>query len=170
LEKKLGISVEFFAFLKNNEYLFSFFKELSLEKKSIEDLKNNDYYATYNEHLEILDEVYKNYLTLLEKNSFYDDLSLPKNYTLNKDFLDEYEAIVYDLQGFLSKFEENLLNEISQIKEVVLSFKTSKFNLEYLLKLDFLKIFDLKINTHYEINLSKQEILKEEIFKTKNSK
>ncbi|HEA8071664.1 TPA: hypothetical protein RXM61_001198, partial [Campylobacter jejuni] len=48
LEKKLGISVEFFAFLKNNEYLFSFFKELSLEKKSIEDLKNNDYYATYN--------------------------------------------------------------------------------------------------------------------------
>ncbi|AFU43496.1 PD-(D/E)XK nuclease family protein [Campylobacter jejuni] len=170
LEKKLGISVEFFAFLKNNEYLFSFFKELSLEKKSIEDLKNNDYYATYNEHLEILDEVYKNYLALLEKNSFYDDLSLPKNYTLNKDFLDEYEAIVYDLQGFLSKFEENLLSEISQIKEVVLSFKTSKFNLEYLLKLDFLKIFDLKINTHYEINLSKQEILKEEIFKTKNSK
>ncbi|EAK2797672.1 hypothetical protein FC656_08870, partial [Campylobacter jejuni] len=83
LEKKLGISVEFFAFLKNNEYLFSFFKELSLEKKSIEDLKNNDYYATYNEHLEILDEVYKNYLALLEKNSFYDDLSLPKNYTLN---------------------------------------------------------------------------------------
>ncbi|EOH7422724.1 hypothetical protein ACMCXY_001918, partial [Campylobacter jejuni] len=117
------------AFLKNNEYLFSFFKELSLEKKSIEDLKNNDYYATYNEHLEILDEVYKNYLALLEKNSFYDDLSLPKNYTLNKDFLDEYEAIVYDLQGFLSKFEENLLSEISQIKEVVLSFKTSKFNL-----------------------------------------
>ncbi|EKH7145273.1 hypothetical protein O8X13_000899, partial [Campylobacter jejuni] len=141
LEKKLGISVEFFAFLKNNEYLFSFFKELSLEKKSIEDLKNNDYYATYNEHLEILDEVYKNYLALLEKNSFYDDLSLPKNYTLNKDFLDEYEAIVYDLQGFLSTFEENLLSEISQIKEVVLSFKTSKFNLEYLLKLDFLKIF-----------------------------
>ncbi|ELY6806662.1 hypothetical protein SNS52_001336, partial [Campylobacter jejuni] len=130
LEKKLGISVEFFAFLKNNEYLFSFFKELSLEKKSIEDLKNNDYYATYNEHLEILDEVYKNYLALLEKNSFYDDLSLPKNYTLHKDFLDEYEAIVYDLQGFLSKFEENLLSEISQIKEVVLSFKTSKFNLE----------------------------------------
>ncbi|OEW42351.1 PD-(D/E)XK nuclease family protein [Campylobacter sp. BCW_6463] len=170
LEKKLGISVEFFAFLKNNEYLFSFFKELSLEKKSIEDLKNNDYYATYNEHLEILDEVYKNYLALLEKNSFYDDLSLPKNYTLNKDFLDEYEAIVYDLQGFLSKFEENLLSEISQIKEVVLSFKTSKFNLEYLLKLDFLKTFDLKINTHYEINLSKQEILKEEIFKTRNSK
>ncbi|EJB6126186.1 hypothetical protein MSV83_000896, partial [Campylobacter jejuni] len=115
LEKKLGISVEFFAFLKNNEYLFSFFKELSLEKKSIEDLKNNDYYATYNEHLEILDEVYKNYLALLEKNSFYDDLSLPKNYTLNKDFLDEYEAIVYDLQGFLSTFEENLLSEISQI-------------------------------------------------------
>lgn len=170
LEKKLGISAEFFAFLKNNEYLFSFFKELSLEKKSIEELKNNDYYATYNEHLEILDEVYKNYLALLEKNSFYDALSLPKKYTLNKDFLAEYESIVYDLQGFLSKFEEDLLGELSQIKEVILSFKTSKFNLEYLLKLDFLKTFDLKINTHYEINLSKQELLREQSLKIRNSK
>lgn len=66
--------------------------------------------------------------------------------------------------------KENLLSEISQIKEVVLSFKTSKFNLEYLLKLDFLKTFDLKINTYYEINLSKQEILKEEILKQKIQK
>ncbi|MPV80360.1 PD-(D/E)XK nuclease family protein [Campylobacter hepaticus] len=169
LEKKLGISADFFIFLKNNEYLFSFFKELSLEKKSIKDLKNNDYYATYNEHLEILDTVYQNYLDLLEKNSCYDTLSLPKKYSLNKDFLDEYEIIVYNLQGFLSKFEEDLLNEISQFKEIILSFKTSKFNLEYLVKLDFLKTFNLKNNTYYEINLLKKELLKEQSIKSRNS-
>lgn len=162
LESKLGISTEFFSFLKNNEYLFSFFKELSLEKKSVEDLKNSDYYALYNEHLEILDKVYNHYLILLENNNLYDDLSLVKNYRLNLDFLDEYESINYDLQGFLSKFEEDLLYEISKYKETTISFKTSKFNLEYLLKLDFLKDLCLEINMAYEVSLSKKKILKQE--------
>ena len=38
---KLFIPQEFFAFLKNNEYLFSFFKELALANKSVEDLRAN---------------------------------------------------------------------------------------------------------------------------------
>lgn len=169
LEKKLGIPSEFFAFLKNNEYLFSFFKELSLEKKSIENLKNNDYYATYNEHLEILDELYKNYLALLKQRALYDDLSLVKDYELNFDFLNEYESINYDLQGFLSKFEEDLLCEIAKLKELSLNFKTSKFNLEYLLKLDFLKELDLELNMAYEVSLSQRKILKKNPLSNKNS-
>ncbi|EAH5998347.1 hypothetical protein D5Z27_04945, partial [Campylobacter coli] len=169
LEKKLGISAEFFAFLKNNEYLFSFFKELSLEKKSIQDLKNNDYYATYNEHLEILDEVYTNYLLLLKQHNLYDDLSLVQDYKLNLDFLNEYESIYYDLQGFLSKFEEDLLCEISKIKSTIISFKTSKFNLEYLLELDFLKDIHLELDMFYEVNLSQKKILKQEKLSNPNT-
>lgn len=169
LEKKLGISAEFFAFLKNNEYLFSFFKELSLEKKSIQDLKNNDYYATYNEHLEILDEVYTNYLFLLKQHNLYDDLSLAQEYKLNLDFLNEYESIYYDLQGFLSKFEEDLLCEISKIKSTIISFKTSKFNLEYLLELDFLKDIHLELDMFYEVNLSQKKILKQEKLSNPNT-
>ncbi|EAL7771846.1 hypothetical protein DVV60_01545 [Campylobacter coli] len=169
LEKKLGISAEFFAFLKNNEYLFSFFKELSLEKKSIQDLKNNDYYATYNEHLEILDEVYTNYLLLLKQHNLYDDLSLAQEYKLNLDFLNEYEGIYYDLQGFLSKFEEDLLCEISKIKSTIISFKTSKFNLEYLLELDFLKDIHLELDMFYEVNLSQKKILKQEKLSNSNT-
>ncbi|EMY4585824.1 PD-(D/E)XK nuclease family protein, partial [Campylobacter coli] len=169
LEKKLGISAEFFAFLKNNEYLFSFFKELSLEKKSIQDPKNNDYYATYNEHLEILDEVYTNYLLLLKQHNLYDDLSLAQEYKLNLDFLNEYEGIYYDLQGFLSKFEEDLLCEISKIKSTIISFKTSKFNLEYLLELDFLKDIHLELDMFYEVNLSQKKILKQEKLSNPNT-
>ncbi|ELZ2722962.1 PD-(D/E)XK nuclease family protein, partial [Campylobacter coli] len=162
-------SAEFFAFLKNNEYLFSFFKELSLEKKSIQDLKNNDYYATYNEHLEILDEVYTNYLLLLKQHNLYDDLSLAQEYKLNLDFLNEYEGIYYDLQGFLSKFEEDLLCEISKIKSTIISFKTSKFNLEYLLELDFLKDIHLELDMFYEVNLSQKKILKQEKLSNPNT-
>lgn len=169
LEEKLGISSEFFAFLRNNEYLFSFFKELCLEKKSIEELKNNDYYAAYNEHLEILDEVLKNYLDLLQKQNLYDELSLVQNYEIHWDFLEDFENIVYDLQGFLSTFEKDLLLELSRQKSVILRFNTSIFNLEYLKSLVFLEDLNLEPNQTYEINISTREILKQEVFEAKTS-
>ncbi|EKO0172798.1 PD-(D/E)XK nuclease family protein, partial [Campylobacter coli] len=127
------------------------------------------YYATYNEHLEILDEVYTNYLLLLKQHNLYDDLSLAQEYKLNLDFLNEYESIYYDLQGFLSKFEEDLLCEISKIKSTIISFKTSKFNLEYLLELDFLKDIHLELDMFYEVNLSQKKILKQEKLSNPNT-
>jgi len=158
LEEKLGISSEFFAFLKNKDYLFSFFKELCLEKKDIKALQDNDYYASYNEHLEILDEVLKNYFELLKQAGLYDELSLVGSYTLNFDFLEEFEAVIYDLQGFLSVFEAELLEQISKYKETILCFKTSKFNLDFLKNLSFLKDFTLENNHYYEFNLTQKYI------------
>ena len=169
LEQKLGISSEFFAFLKNKDYLFSFFKELAIEHKDLNVLKNNDYYATYNEHLDILNEVLTNYLALLKEASLYDELSLPQNYSLNLDFLNNFDEIIYDLEGFLSAFETRLLTQISSKKNCVLRFKTSKFNLEALLSLPFLKDLSLKENFYYEFNLSQNKILKSTELKRQNS-
>ncbi|EGB1212983.1 hypothetical protein H6Z37_000536, partial [Campylobacter coli] len=118
---------------------------------------------------EILDEVYTNYLLLLKQHNLYDDLSLAQEYKLNLDFLNEYEGIYYDLQGFLSKFEEDLLCEISKIKSTIISFKTSKFNLEYLLELDFLKDIHLELDMFYEVNLSQKKILKQEKLSNPNT-
>ncbi|EAL1354915.1 hypothetical protein B6848_02515, partial [Campylobacter coli] len=87
----------------------------------------------------------------------------------NLDFLNEYEGIYYDLQGFLSKFEEDLLCEISKIKSTIISFKTSKFNLEYLLELDFLKDIHLELDMFYEVNLSQKKILKQEKLSNPNT-
>lgn len=170
LEKELGISADFFTFLKNNEYLFSFFKELSLEKKSIDDLKNNDYYANYNEHLEILKEVFDHYLALLKKNNLHDDLSLVKDYSINFDFIDEYDVIMYNLEGFLSKFEEDLFLQISKYKEVILCFRVSRFNYEYFSKFDFLSEVNLEIGFYYEVSLNQKKILKKDKIYTQNSK
>ncbi|EAI5622855.1 PD-(D/E)XK nuclease family protein [Campylobacter upsaliensis] len=169
LEQKLGISTEFFAFLKNNEYLFSFFRELALENKSIKDLQNSDYYASYNEHLEILDCVFQNYLNLLKRENLYDELSLPLSYTLNLDFLEDYESIIYDLEGFLSHFELSLLLQIAKHKELILRFKTSKFNLAYFKELPFLKDVNLKENYHYEFNITQNILLKKESLKPKSA-
>ncbi|MBK1993477.1 hypothetical protein FSE90_04330, partial [Campylobacter novaezeelandiae] len=109
LEQSLKIPSNFFAFLKNNAYLFSFFKELSLEKKDINELKFYDAYAQYDEHLQILEELFKNYLTLLKEHNLYDEISLPLDYKINVDFLKNYNEIIFDFQGFLNAFEVELL-------------------------------------------------------------
>ncbi|EGH2052202.1 hypothetical protein HKH13_000914, partial [Campylobacter coli] len=70
---------------------------------------------------------------------------------------------------FLSKFEEDLLCEISKIKSTIISFKTSKFNLEYLLELDFLKDIHLELDMFYEVNLSQKKILKQEKLSNPNT-
>lgn len=170
LEKKLGISTEFFFFLKNNDYLFSLFRELVFEKKTIDELKNNDYYASYNEHLEILDEVFHNYLFLLEEENLYDDISLPIRYELDEDFLKSFDEIIYELEGFLSKFEEELLAKLAKKKQVFLHCKTSHFTLDILSKLEIFCGITLKANKHYIINLSTKEILCEKPFEAKNAK
>ena len=41
----LKFNANFYEFLKNKDYIFSFFKELAIEQKSIDDLKNSDYYS-----------------------------------------------------------------------------------------------------------------------------
>lgn len=161
LEEKLGISADFFAFLKNNHYLFSFFRELVTERKSIKDLQNSDYYASYNEHLEILDRVFQNYLRFLREAGLYDELSLPLSYKLDEDFLDEFEGFVYHLDGFLSGFELTLLAQIATRKELILCFKTSKFNEDYLQNSPILSFFKPCRDCAYEIDLHRGMILKQ---------
>ncbi|KAA6224605.1 MULTISPECIES: PD-(D/E)XK nuclease family protein [unclassified Campylobacter] len=168
LSKKLGISNEFFAFLKSHTYLFSFFKELAIENKSVDDLKSNDYYASYIEHLEILDEVFKNYLANLKENKLFDDISLCKEYSLNVDFLQQYDLIIYNMQGFLNYFMSNLLEQISKHKRVILCFRTSKFNMDALKKLSFLNDIEFKLNVYYEIDISSKEILRKQECINKN--
>lgn len=158
---KLHIAPSFFAFLKNKEYLFSFFKELIASQKSIKDLQDNDYYAQYNEHLELLQNVLQNYCQLLNEANLCDELSLMLSYELNVKFLKNYEKIVFDLQGFLNNFEMTLLSQISKYSELILRFSVSKFNLSHLQSLAFLKNLRLQIGFEYELNLSSMTLIKE---------
>lgn len=167
---KLFIPQEFFAFLKNNEYLFSFFKELALAQKDILALQENDYYAQYNEHLHILDELLKNYLYALNEANLCDEISLCRDYEINGDFLSQFDELHFDLQGFLNAFEMNVLKKITQFTKVILHFHTSSFNLTHLKSLPIFK--DLKLqNKHiYALNLNDKIILSEEKFEFSNKK
>ncbi|MSN96134.1 PD-(D/E)XK nuclease family protein [Campylobacter sp. FMV-PI01] len=142
-----------FEFLKNGEYIFSFFKELAVTKKSISDLKFSDIYANYEEHLEILEELLKNYKNLLTRNGFYDDITICDDYIVNEEFIKNYNEITIFIDGILSDFELEILNKIRNLVEV-------KFNLNanYLTKKMLSFFVDIKQNLEfgsiYEFNLS----------------
>lgn len=159
---KLCIPQEFFAFLKNNEYLFSFFKELSLAGKEISALKASDYYAQYDEHLQILDELLKNYLLALHNANLCDSISLCKDYALNGEFLSEFEELIFDVQGFLNAFEIGVLQRCCEFVRVNLCFKTSKFNLPHLKSLPLFKDLPLQNGFFYTLNLNDNAILSEQ--------
>lgn len=166
-EQVLKIPSNFFAFLKNYEYLFSFFKELVLAQKSVRDIKIKDTYALFDEHLDILDELFEIYLSKLDEAGLFDDLSLVKNYTLNLDFLKEFTHLTFHLDGFLNAFEEGLWSEISKEIHTEIIFKTSKFNIEFFSNLSLFESLSLKVNQIYHFDLSQNKLLSEDNFNYK---
>ena len=121
--ERLRIPSEFFAFLKNNDYLFSFFKELAISKKSVADLKFSDIYADYEEHLGILEVVLARYKELLAAENLYDGIVLPEIYELNGGFVREFREINLEVDGFLSEFEWELFSEIAKLTTLKIIFQ-----------------------------------------------
>ena len=158
--EKLKIPTEFFAFLKNNNYLFSFFKELAIQKRSINDIKFRDIYADYEEHLSILEEVLAAYKQLLANENLYDDIVLPEIYSLNETFICSFDEIIVEIDGFLSEFELELFEKISHLTKLKFIFSTSKFNKKIINKI--VDIFglnadELELNAKFEFDVSNKK-------------
>lgn len=156
---ELKIPLEFFAFLKSSEYLFAFFSELKRQKVSIEMLQQKDIYANFDEHLQILSQLEKEYLTRLKNAGFYDDISVCELYDINWDFILNYEQINVRVDGILNAYELEILNKISKRILVILSFSISKFNKKLARELEKNCQTSFKSGFAYDFNLSKNEIL-----------
>jgi len=161
--ERLRIPSEFFAFLKNNDYLFSFFKELAISKKSVADLKFSDIYADYEEHLGILEAVLARYKELLAAENLYDGIALPEIYELNGGFVREFREIYLEVDGFLSEFEWELFGEIAKLTTLKIIFQTSKFNKKLISKLaeiSGIEASEFSLYGEFELNLSSRELKK----------
>lgn len=161
--ERLRIPSEFFAFLKNNDYLFSFFKELAISKKSVADLKFSDIYADYEEHLGILEAVLARYKELLAAENLYDGIALPEIYRLNGGFVREFREIYLEVDGFLSEFEWELFGEIAKLTTLKIIFQTSKFNKKLISKLaeiSGIEASEFSLYCEFELNLSSRELKK----------
>jgi len=163
---KLGISDNFTKFLKQNDYIYRFFLELSSEKVEIKTIKDADTYEYFKEHLSILEQIKKNYISILNKNSSVDRVNMAEYYEINKDFLKRFESIDLLFEGYFTKVEFDIINEVSQFINLDIKFFSNEYNQKSLEVFDFLKE-DLEIDYEYKISLSKKEIISKSKTKSK---
>lgn len=169
--EKLGISNNFTSFLKQSDYLFRFFGELSAEKVSIDSLELVDTYEYYKEHIDILKEIYSNYIKLLDENNSIDKINLPNNYEINKNFIDRYETIEIFFEGYFTKFELEIILKISKYIDIIINLSSNKYNQKSIQSFTDLG-FKLESGFDYKIDLTNKKIVekKEEITNLKNIK
>ena len=163
--KNLQIERNFFTFTKNSSYIFKFFEELSAELYDIKNLDTSDIYAEYEEHIVILQELYKRYEELCSDKKILDKIFLPKLYKFNKEYATLHKNIEIYVDGHLTNFELELLQECCEFSDVTIIFNTSSFNTKMQTKFDNLDE-KLEVDFEYRISLNEQKIIK----KTKVSK
>lgn len=157
--QKLSISANFFEFLKNKDYLFSFFKELVVSQKTILDIQNSDVYADYNEHLQILEDVFNNYKNLLKTKGLCDEITIYDEYYINYEFLKNCEKITIYMDGILSNIEIDILKKISNFCNILIKFK-SNFVVEKMFNNAFGINVCLNEFCEYEFDLNSKKIYK----------
>ncbi len=159
--ENLQIQRNFFTFTKNSSYIFKFFQELANEKYEIDNLASNDIYAEFEEHIEILQELYKRYEKLCSKQKVLDKIFLPKLYEFNESYASSHKYIEIYVDGHITNFEFELLMRCKEYSELNIIFKTSRFNAKMQSKFFELEI-KLEPNYKYLISLNKNEIIKKE--------
>jgi len=164
----LQIERNFFTFTKSSSYIFKFFEELSAELYDIKKLDTSDLYAEYEEHITILQELYKRYEQLCNEKKILDKIFLPKLYKFNKHYASTHKNIELHIDGHLTNFEFQLLLECCEYTNLHIIFDTSSFNTKMQTKFEDIGIV-LEKDYHYNISLNTKEILsKTKIIQNKN--
>jgi len=158
---KLGFKKEFLSFVNDSEFIFSFFKELFLERVDIDKVIMSDTYIEYEEHLKLLKEIKRSYSKLLAENGYIDDF-LIENYEINEKLLEGIEDIEIHLDGYLSKFDIEILKKLN--KKIVVIVEISKFNKSLIRKF----LVDLNVGYKYKIDFNTNEILEKEVISNKS--
>lgn len=166
--KKLGISNEFTKFLKQYNYIYRFFLELASEKKEIDELILADTYEFYSEHLDILKQIHKNYIEILDKNLAVDKLNFNSHYKINKDFFLRFKKVHLYFEGYFTKQEFDIIYEISKEINLSISFYSYSYNKKSIETFQDFFDFEFKENFFYKIDLSNKKILIEEAIESKN--
>ena len=159
--ERLGISNNFTKFLKQSDYIYRFFLELASEKIEISDIQNVDTYDFYFEHLQILQTIQKNYIEILEKNSYVDRINLNKHYKINENFLKKFENVELYFEGYFTKVEFDMVEKISKVINLNIVFYSNVYNQKSLEVFKNLNL-DIKLNHKYKIDLTNKIILEEE--------
>jgi hypothetical protein len=113
--KKLKIERNFSDFFSNSNSLFHFFEELSYSKVNFDTLINYNPYNMFLEHMKILEKLLNNYKKILFDNGLTDKIFTPQKYTLNYEFIKQYNSYELYLEGDINSFERGLNNGMRQV-------------------------------------------------------
>ncbi|MDD3774443.1 MAG: PD-(D/E)XK nuclease family protein [Sulfurovaceae bacterium] len=127
---KLKLNLDLVRFFTRSDAIFKFFEELANEKVEFHQLECADAYSEFDEHIRILKTLKERYKLLLDERGLIDKAFLPEIYTLNEAFIKRYDLIEVYLEGYLSRFELELLDKISCKGTLLLHYTTSKFTLK----------------------------------------
>ncbi|MDD2699302.1 MAG: PD-(D/E)XK nuclease family protein [Arcobacteraceae bacterium] len=155
---KLGLSKKFTKLYAQSDFIFKFFNELNSEYKTIEELQILDTYEFYKEHLDILNQIFQNYIKVLDDNNLVDLIALPNNFSINNSFLEEYQYITLFYEGYFSNFEALMIKKIAQISNLKLHCTINQFNRK---NIELFKIFDFELEPYneYILDISNSHIV-----------
>ncbi len=154
-------SKEIISFFKNSKDLFDFFEELFFEEVELSDISYKDSYGFFLDELAILEEILKNYKAILDSKGLTDRMFIPKEFKLNSSYLKNFSKIEFYLEGYLSRFEFRLFDEISKIVPFKIFFRSTPFNKKMQERFREYGV-DIKNNKEVVIDFSNKRVLKEE--------
>ncbi len=159
---ELKFDLELVRFFTKSDAIFKFFEELSAEHISFDTLTQADAYAEFDLHISILERLFNNYRDLLDANGFTDKAFIPSSYKINMGFIQTYEQIEIHLEGYISLYELELLEKISELCELIVHYTTSRFNTKMQERFEGLGV-KLPNRSHVVFSLSSKEIISQEI-------
>ncbi len=167
---KLKYNLDMIHFFTQGDAIFKFFEELAQEGVDFKDLKYSDTYGEFEEHIDIIEKLFFDYQRLLESRGLTDRSLLPQHYKINQGFVKYYDVIEVFIEGYLSNFEFELMDNISKVTNMVLHFQTSRFTKK--MQDRFLQFgLDMDEEFDYEIDFTNKKILnKQKIITTTNTK
>ena len=154
----LKVDLSLVRFFTKSDVLFKFFEELAGEQVGFSVLAEADAYAEFETHLSILERLLDNYKKLLDAKDFIDKAFIPSTYRLNEGFLDSYENIEIHLEGYLSHFELELLENVAQQTQLTIHYTTSKFNMKMQERFESMGII-LPNHKHVSFSMTDKKVL-----------
>ncbi|SFV56763.1 FIG00388203: hypothetical protein [hydrothermal vent metagenome] len=159
--KTLKLDRELVRFFTKSDAIFKFFEELEQEEIEFSRLVEADPYAEFDRDISILESLRDRYREILDSRSLTDRVFLPKEYKLNESFISRYEEIVIHIEGYLSRFEMNLISKCSLLTRVIIHFTTNRFNQKMIDRFGEYGI-DLPLDSVVSFDFAKKRIIKQE--------
>ena len=155
----LKIDRDLIRFFTKSDSILKFFEELSYEMVSFDDLIGGDIFAEFDRDINLLKKLLENYKELLEDRGLTDKAFIPDIYRLNYGFIDNFSRFELFLEGYLTKFELQLIEQIAESKPFIIHFETSKFNKKVQERFLDMGIDELPIDSFISLDLHTKKII-----------